>query len=316
MGLEFPTCVGLAAGFDKNALRPHALAALGFGFLELGTVTFHPQGPNPGQTLARLPQDRAIINRLGFPNDGAIAIAERLAYARARATFPVPVGLSIGKSRSVDPHDQGEVLADYAASYRVLAPVSDFIVVNVSSPNTAALRDLLARDRLKHLLKGLLAERDAGRYRPLLVKLSPDMADSDLLAILELVADLRVEGIIATNTTRSREGLRSPQATLSRLSEGGLSGPPLKERAVAIVARARTFLGPRTTIIGVGGIESAEDVARYRNAGADLVQLYTGLVYHGPGLPARLGRETTYQEGAKLADSPSLVMGGARPTLH
>jgi dihydroorotate dehydrogenase len=287
MGLDFPSPVGLAAGFDKNARRPRALAALGFGFLELGTVTALAQEANPRPNLFRLPADRALVNRLGFPNDGAATVAAR--FAKVRAAVGVPVGFSIGKSRAVAiGEDLEPVLADYTQSFDAVLPVADFVVVNVSSPNTKDLR-VLQGAALAGALLGALAKRNAGR-KPLLVKIAPDLGDAEVDAVCAVVAEHGLAGVVATNTTVSREGLVTPKSTLEAIGAGGLSGPPLFSRAVEVVRRARAAL-PGATIIGTGGVERGEHARAMLDAGADLVQIYTAFVYRGPSAPRKIAAE-------------------------
>jgi dihydroorotate dehydrogenase len=284
MGLRFPHPVGLAGGFDKNARVPRALEALGFGFLELGTVTAKAQEPNAAPNLFRLPADHALINRLGFPNEGAARVAARVAERRARRPFTVPVGLSIGKSRVVSVDDEAEVVADYTESLRAVLPVSDFVVVNVSSPNTANLRALQTAETAQRLFAALKEEaaRQGRGATPILVKVAPDLADEAYGPLLEIVARERLAGVVATNTTVKREGLATDAALVAAMGAGGLSGPPVRARALAMVKRAREVLGPDSTVIGVGGIERAEHARAYLEAGANLVQLYTGFIYGGP----------------------------------
>jgi dihydroorotate dehydrogenase len=291
LGLDFPTPVGLAGGFDKNALRPRALAALGFGFLELGTVTARPQDENPRPNLHRLPEDRALVNRLGFPNDGAATVAARV--RKKRGGIPVPVGISIGKSRSVplDPIDGA--IADYVESFQAVRSACDFVVVNVSSPNTKDLRAMQGADIARALFSALKKADEeaslgrAGRSVPILIKIAPDLSDAELESLLAVVEELEIPGVVATNTTLSREGVHGDASAL----EGGLSGPPLHARSVAMVRKIRARLGARTAIIGVGGIETGADAVDFIRAGADLVQLYTAFVYRGPRAAALIARE-------------------------
>lgn len=285
LGLNFASPLGLAGGFDKNARRPRALAALGFGFLELGTVTARAQAPNPAPNMFRLPDDRALINRLGFPNEGADAVATRF----AGTSCGVPVGFSIGKSRVVDVEPIEGAIADYLASFAAVHPVSDFVVVNVSSPNTKNLRALQGADVARALLSALVAANLP--KKPLLVKVAPDLTDADLESLLAVVEEVGLDGVIATNTTLDRVGLRSDAVTAAET--GGLSGPPLRARALTVVRRVRARLGRKVTVIGVGGIESAHDVMSFVRAGADLVQMYTGFIYGGPGTPRRIARDLT-----------------------
>ncbi len=280
LGLDFPTPLGLAAGFDKDARGVAALGALGFGFVEVGTVTAHAQPGNPKPRLFRLMADRAIVNRMGFNNHGAAAAAARLRRRR-----DVIVGVNIGKTRAV-PED--EAVADYVASARVVAGVADYVVVNVSSPNTPGLRDFQAVDRLKPLLTAVRETLDAAGGVPLLVKIAPDLADEDVDAIADLAVSLRLDGIIATNTTISREGLTAPPAQVAAAGAGGLSGPPLRERSLAVLRRLRARAGDQLTLVAAGGIETADDAWERLAAGATLVQAYTAFVYGGPLWPRRI----------------------------
>lgn len=286
LGLTFPNPVGVAGGFDKDGRCPRALAALGFGHVELGTVTTVAQEANPEPNLFRLPLDRALVNRLGFPNRGATALAARLARARP----DVPIGVSIGKSRVVDVEDQAAVIADYRASFAAVRAVADFVVVNVSSPNTPNLRAMQRADTAEALLRALLETRGGARP-PILLKVAPDLDADSYDALLDVVRRVELDGIVATNTTIARDGLRTPPETLTRVGAGGLSGPPLRARARAMVARARSVLGDGATIIGVGGVACADDVRALRDAGATLCQVYTAFVYEGPRLAARICRE-------------------------
>lgn len=290
LGLNFPAPLGIAGGFDKNATRAHALAALGFGHLELGTVTAKAQEANPEPNLFRLPDDRALVNRLGFPNEGAEAVARRIAE---RGHPGVPTGVSIGKSRVVALDPIEGVIADYEESFRHARRVADFVVVNVSSPNTKDLRAMQGAELARALLGALVRARDAHDERrvPLLIKIAPDLSDAELDGLLEVVDALRLDGVVATNTTTSREGLRSAPWAVERAGPGGLSGAPLKVRSRAVVGRVRERLGEGFTVIGVGGIEDADDVLAMMRAGADLVQAYTGFVYGGPFWARSIHRE-------------------------
>jgi len=304
MGLEFPTALGLAAGFDKNAVGIDALAALGFGFVEVGTVTARPQPGNPRPRLFRLPEDRAIVNRMGFNNDGAAAVAQRLARRATRLDRrdrrisgrigqrpgPRPVlGINIGKTKVVPEDDEQAVLADYAASARLLAPYADYLVVNVSSPNTPGLRSLQAVDRLAPLLDEVrrVAEDAIGRPVPLCVKIAPDLADDDVVAVAEMARSQGLDGIIATNTTTSRQGLRTDPARVEKIGAGGLSGPVLRKRSLEVLTILRAH-DSRIALVSVGGITSVDDARGRLRAGADLVQAYTGFVYGGPFWPRRI----------------------------
>ncbi|WP_432479128.1 quinone-dependent dihydroorotate dehydrogenase [Nocardioides sp. GXQ0305] len=293
MGLTFPHPLGLAAGFDKNAEGIDALAALGFGHVEVGTVTGEPQPGNPQPRLFRLADDRALVNRMGFNNDGAAVVAHRLASRqRSRGDRPGPVlGVNIGKTKLVPDDDQPAVEADYRKSARLLAPYADYLVVNVSSPNTPGLRSLQAVDRLAPLLDAVRdeADRAAGDRRvPLLVKIAPDLADDDVCAVADLALDRGLDGIIATNTTTSRAALASDVAQVQRIGAGGLSGQPLRARATEVVRLLRERVGPDLALVGVGGITTVDDARERLAAGATLLQAYTAFVYEGPFWPRRI----------------------------
>ncbi|HEX5986344.1 MAG TPA: quinone-dependent dihydroorotate dehydrogenase [Nocardioides sp.] len=296
MGLEFPGPLGLAAGFDKNAEGIDALAALGFSFVEVGTVTGEPQPGNDRPRLFRLPADRAIVNRMGFNNDGAEVVAERLAKRRLKhRDGDVIVGVNIGKTKVVPEHDADAVAADYEKSTRLLAPYADYLVVNVSSPNTPGLRDLQSVERLRPLLVAVRRQADAVTtpHVPLLVKIAPDLSDDDVLAVADLALELGLDGIVATNTTISREGLRSGPEEIARVGAGGLSGRPLRERSLEVLELLRKRVGPDLTIVSVGGISDADDARVRLDAGATLLQAYTAFVYEGAGWPARVQGELT-----------------------
>ncbi|MBV9059708.1 MAG: quinone-dependent dihydroorotate dehydrogenase [Pseudonocardiales bacterium] len=286
LGLDLPGPLGLAAGFDKDALGPDALGALGFAFVEIGTVTAQPQPGNPRPRLFRLPADRALVNRMGFNNAGAAAAADRLRNRRVR----VPVGVNIGKAKATAEQD---AVADYVASAQLLADVAGYLVVNVSSPNTPGLRNLQAVEHLRPLLVAVreaLRQATNGRRVPLLVKIAPDLADPDIDAVADLAVELGLDGIIATNTTTCRDGLRTSPEQVTAVGAGGVSGAPLKERSVAVLRRLRARVGDRLVLVSVGGIESAEDAWLRIQAGATLVQAYTGFVYGGPLWPRRIHR--------------------------
>ena len=296
MGIDFPGVLGLAAGFDKNAEGIDALAALGFGFVEIGTVTGEPQPGNPKPRLFRLPKDRAVVNRMGFNNDGAEEVAVRLAERRLkqRGSAGVVLGVNIGKTKAVPEDDTDAVIADYEKSTRLLAPYADYLVVNVSSPNTPGLRDLQSTERLRPLLQAVRRTADsvtAPHRVPLLVKIAPDLADADVLAVADLAVELGLDGIVATNTTISREGLASTDAEVERAGAGGLSGTPLRARALEVLRLLRDRVGPDLTIIGVGGISTAADARERLDAGATLLQAYSAFVYEGAAWPRRLQRE-------------------------
>ncbi len=281
-GLSFPNPLGMAAGYDKDALGWRGLALLGFGHVEVGTVTPRPQPGNPQPRIFRLVEDRAVINRMGFPNQGAEAVARRLQGGwRPPGTV---LGVNIGKNKATPLEEAGQ---DYLCLLHAFAPLCDYVAVNVSSPNTPGLRSLQARRALEALLVPLAAERDRlagelGRRLPLLVKLAPDLGSDELDGALEAVLSAGMDGLIASNTTLSREGLTSPYAG----EAGGLSGAPLKARNTQLIREIVHHLGgnARLPIVASGGVMTADDVREKLDAGAVLVQLYTGLIYSGPGL--------------------------------
>ncbi|RMF88274.1 MAG: quinone-dependent dihydroorotate dehydrogenase [Nitrospinota bacterium] len=285
MGLRFPNPVGLAAGFDKNGRLVRSIPLLGFGFMEIGTVTAHPQAGNPRPRLFRLPADQALINRMGFNNAGADAVAKHLEQA---GKPPIPLGINIGKSKIVP---LSQAVADYLYSFERLYPWGDFFVVNVSSPNTPGLRQLQEGSLLGELLHALqeqniqLATQAHHPPKPLLVKIAPDLVPSQLDAIVDVVAEQRIAGIVATNTTVARNGL-----TTALDEAGGLSGRPLRQRSTAIIRYLFQRTEGRIPIIGVGGIFSAADAWEKILAGASLVQVYTGLIYEGPSLVRHITR--------------------------
>ncbi|MEU6024633.1 quinone-dependent dihydroorotate dehydrogenase [Micromonospora sp. NBC_01739] len=277
-GVRFPNPVGLAAGMDKDGAALPAWPALGFGFVEVGTVTAHPQPGNPRPRLFRLPDSEAVINRMGFNNAGAEALAARL--AALPRPLGVPLGISLGKSK-VTPLE--EAVADYQASYRALRGHGDYFAVNVSSPNTPGLRALQDRDHLDALLAALVGEK------PVLVKIAPDLTEPAIAELLEVCLARGAAGVIATNTTLGREGL-APSDQPRAGEAGGLSGRPLTDRARQVVSFVHRETGGRLPIIGVGGILHPDDAARMFDAGASLVQLYTGFIYRGPALPRAVAR--------------------------
>jgi dihydroorotate dehydrogenase len=278
-GVRFPNPVGLAAGMDKDGVALPAWPALGFGFVEVGTVTRHAQPGNDRPRLFRLPDSEAIINRMGFNNQGAQALADRLDRL---GPLPAPLGISLGKSK-VTPVEQA--VEDYRHSIRVLGRHGAYFAVNISSPNTPGLRTLQDRVALNELLAGVREENTSGK--PLLVKIAPDLSDSAILELLEVCGEHDVSGVIATNTTLSRDGLAI--ADRPRAAEaGGLSGRPLAARALEVVGLVHKETGGRLPIIGVGGISDVASAQRVFDAGADLVQVYTGFIYEGPGLVRRI----------------------------
>ncbi|MGZ8563266.1 MAG: quinone-dependent dihydroorotate dehydrogenase [Candidatus Limnocylindria bacterium] len=279
-GIRFRSRVGVGAGFDKDAVALRGWAAMGLGFAEIGTVTPLPQPGSPRPRLFRLPEDEALINRMGFNNAGAEAVARNLAAVRPHLPEGFVVGVNIGRNAATPAEDS---VRDYLAGQRLLAPLADYLAVNVSSPNTPGLRDLQAPARLRELLTAL-AEAGArhGFARPIFVKLAPDLTAGDLEAVFTAVLEIPAQGLILSNTTIARDRLRSPARRTAEA--GGLSGAPLLVRTRGAVRRIRALVGERLAIIASGGIGSAEDAAALVGAGADLVQLWTGLVYAGPGL--------------------------------
>jgi dihydroorotate dehydrogenase len=297
-GIRFPNPVGLAAGFDKTGELFNALGALGFGFVEIGTVTAHAQPGNPHPRLFRLPDDRALLNRMGFNNPGAEAVARRLRKTRIE---PV-LGINLGKSK-VTPLD--EAAGDYLRSLELLEPFARYLVVNVSSPNTPGLRQLQDAAPLRDLLRALrarageLATARGGAPRPILLKIAPDLTDPQVEEAVGIAREEGMAGIIATNTTVSREGLRTPASRVQALGAGGISGAPVRARAREVVSLAYRTADGAMPIVGVGGIFTADDAWEMVRAGASLLQLYTGFIYRGPlvareiciGLRDRLRRE-------------------------
>jgi len=279
LGIRFPGPFGLAAGFDKTAVGVRGLTMLGFAYVEVGTITAQAQPGNEPPRLWRIVDDGALRNRMGFNNDGAAAAAVQLRKLRSRASGRrLVVGVNIGKTKVTPLEDAA---ADYATSARVLAPFADFLVVNVSSPNTPGLRDLQATEALRPILEAVrtASTEAAGHPVPLLVKIAPDLSDEDLDAIADLALELGVDGVVAVNTTIAHD-----------LGPGGLSGPPLLARGLEVVARLRGRLGDEPVIMGCGGITTVADAQRYLDAGATLVQGYTGLIYQGPFWGSRINR--------------------------
>ncbi|WP_164119004.1 quinone-dependent dihydroorotate dehydrogenase [Sphingorhabdus sp. Alg239-R122] len=276
-GVRFPGPVGLAPGFDKNAEVPHRMLSFGFGFAEIGTVTPRPQTGNPKPRLFRLAEDRAVINRMGFNNDGAAAVAVRLKSAKERSGI---IGINIGANK-----DSDDRIADYAEMTRIMAPLGDYLTVNISSPNTPGLRALQDRGSLEALLDGVIAARGDIAI-PVFLKLAPDLEAADVEDICEVALDRKLDALIISNTTISRPDLKSRHAG----EAGGLSGAPLKMLALERLKQFRRVCGDAMPLIGVGGIENAEDAYARIRAGASLVQLYSALVYAGPDLAARINR--------------------------
>lgn len=281
-GLHFKNPVGLAAGFDKNALWVDELADLGFGFIEIGTVTPRAQMGNEKPRLFRLLEDEAIINRMGFNNEGSFEAAKHLRERKSK----IIVGGNIGKNKLTENDD---AVYDYLKAFNDLYPYVDYFVVNVSSPNTPGLRDLQEKEPLKYILKSL--QRDNGRkskHKPILLKIAPDLTNEQLDDIIEIVLESRITGVIATNTTISRDGLNTDNQTVAEIGAGGLSGRPLTKRSTEVIRYLHQKSKGAFPIIGVGGIYSAEDAIEKLEAGASLVQIYSGFIYEGPALTKKI----------------------------
>ena len=276
-GLEFNNPVGLAAGFDKDAQMLDQLDAFGFGFIEIGTLTPQPQEGNPKPRLFRLPEDKALINRMGFNNEGVIKAVARLKKRKSK----VLVGGNIGKNKSTENESAAR---DYEYCFEALFDVVDYFVINISSPNTPNLRDLQEKEPLKALLNRLQdRNREKSQRRPMLLKIAPDLTNGQLDDIVEIVQESELDGIIATNTTISRDGLAANRKQVEDMGNGGLSGAPLNNRSNEVIAYLRQHLGSELPIIGVGGIMKPQDAVDKLKAGATLVQIYTGFIYNGPG---------------------------------
>ena len=271
-GLKFSNPLGIAAGFDKNGVVVNQLASLGFGFVEVGTVTFDPQPGNPKPRMFRLPKDQALINRLGFNNDGAVVVAERLKKLDRKCV----VGVNIGKNKAV-PNE--EATENYLKSFDLVHPVADYVAVNISSPNTPNLRELQKADSLDELLGALTARNSELGKKPILVKIAPDLSKSEIEVIVDICLRRNIDGVIATNTTVSRDGLKTD---VSEIRDGGLSGKPLEQRSNEVISTIYRYSKGNPPIIGVGGIFNAEDAFAKIAAGASLIQAYTGFVYGGP----------------------------------
>lgn len=283
-GLKFKNPVGLAAGFDKDAKLYNELSALGFGFIEIGTITPKPQDGNPLPRLFRLPQDQSLINRMGFNNGGLDEAIERLKH---RST-DVVIGGNIGKNK-VTPNE--EAVNDYLICFKGLHAYVDYFVVNVSSPNTPNLRALQEKEPLKHILNTLQAAGKAfTKKKPILLKIAPDLTEEQLLDIIEIVDETGIDGVIATNTTISREGLKTPKASVDAMGAGGLSGKAVKTRSTEVIRFLHDKSKGSFPIVGVGGIQTADDAREKLEAGASLVQVYTGFIYEGPGMVKRINK--------------------------
>lgn len=283
-GLKFRSPVGLAAGFDKDAKLIDELACLGFGSIEIGTLTPKPQPGNDKPRMFRLSKDQALINRMGFNNEGVLSAIERL----KKRTSSVIVGGNIGKNK-VTPNEQA--MDDYAYSFEVLYPYVDYFVINVSSPNTPGLRELQEKEPLRKLLSYVIHLSELNKvYKPVLLKIAPDLTTTQLDDIVDILKETRTNGVIATNTTISREGLLTDKATVDAIGNGGLSGKPLASRSTEVIRYLRSKLGKDFPIIAVGGIMTPDDALEKLNAGADLIQIYTGFIYEGPGLVKRINK--------------------------
>ena len=305
--LDFPNPVGLAAGFDKAGRAFNALGALGFGFVEIGTVTAHGQPGNPRPRLYRIPGDRALLNRMGFNNPGAEKVAERLRHTPIETIL----GINIGKSK-VTPN--AEAIEDYLRSIELLLPFAAYLVINVSSPNTPGLRQLQDPEPLRALLKAVVksvADAGGSSRPPVLVKLAPDLTDSQVDEAVDIALEEGIAGIVAVNTTVSRESLRTPRRELEALGAGGISGAPLGQRANGLVSRIYQRARGRVPIVGVGGIFDAADAWARICAGASLIQLYTGFVYEGPGLPKRINEGLLDRLASNGLDSIADAVGVA-----
>ena len=292
--MDFPNRVGLAAGFDKHAQIWPTLGALGFGHAEIGTFTLHPQDGNPKPRSFRYPKAEAIVNSFGFPNPGAEAVSRRLAQAPGKGSRSIPIGINIGKSK-ITPLE--EAYEDYLGSFRLLAEHADFLVINISSPNTPGLRELHGNAHLTHLLGALQHENRQRAARldtpriPILLKIAPDLGFPQLEEILGIIADSGLDGIVATNTTVTRPGVAGEME-----SRGGLSGRPLLEKSLGIVRFIARASNGRLPIIGCGGICQPDDAARFMDEGTSLVQIYTGMVFRGPFFPAAIARTLAWSQ--------------------
>lgn len=286
MGLTFQSAFGLAAGFDKNAVAIKALGDLGFSHVEVGTVTAVAQSGNEKPRLFRLIQDRALINRMGFNNHGAVQVAKQIEKTRKRWGNNLPVvGVNIGKSRVVEVEN---AVDDYRTSARILSPLADYLAVNVSSPNTPGLRSLQSVEALEPILKAVLEESS---HKPVLVKIAPDLVDEDIVAVARLAKRLKLAGVIATNTTISRAGLITPSDEVSEKGAGGLSGAPLKQRSLEVLDILHKQLPKEMVLISVGGVETAADVRERLARGATLVQGYSAFIYEGPLWARRIAKQ-------------------------
>lgn len=284
-GLKFPNPVGLAAGFDKDGKYIRPMSKLGFGFIEIGTVTPRPQAGNPQPRMFRLAKDQALINRMGFNNDGVDALVDRLKSFDKKGLI---VGGNIGKNKDT-PNDQA--VDDYIICFEKLHPFVDYFVVNVSSPNTPNLRALQERGPLTKILSTLVElNNKKEKQKPILLKIAPDLSDGQIEEIIEVVIETKLDGIIATNTTISRENLKEPSTSITNIGNGGLSGAPLTNRATEVIQLISDKTNGKIPIIGVGGINSPQDALDKLNAGASLIQIYTGFIYQGPAFIKQINK--------------------------
>ena len=302
-GVRFPAPLGLAAGFDKNATAVDAWGAVGFGYAELGTVTPRPQPGNPAPRLFRLPEDKAILNRMGFNNDGALKVAKNLERKKSGDV----VGINIGKNKTSD-----DAVRDYRTGASLLGPLADYVVVNVSSPNTPGLRDLQAIEELRPILTAVQEATDT----PVLVKIAPDLSDEDIDAVADLALELGLAGIVATNTTISREGLITDATRVEEMGAGGISGAPLNDRSLEVLKRLRSRVGDRLVLISVGGISTPEQAWERIAAGASLLQGYPPFIYGGLGWIRRIHRGLAKQVEAHGLENIGAAVGSGLTWKH
>ena len=302
-GVRFPAPLGLAAGFDKNATAVDAWGAVGFGYAELGTVTPRPQPGNPAPRLFRLPEDKAILNRMGFNNDGALKVAKNLERKKSGDV----VGINIGKNKTSD-----DAVRDYRTGASLLGPLADYVVVNVSSPNTPGLRDLQAIEELRPILTAVQEATDT----PVLVKIAPDLSDEDIDAVADLALELGLAGIVATNTTISREGLITDATRVEEMGAGGISGAPLNDRSLEVLKRLRSRVDDRLVLISVGGISTPEQAWERIAAGASLLQGYTPFIYGGLGWIRQIHRGLAEQVEAHGLENIGAAVGSGLTWKH
>lgn len=305
LGLDFPSPLGVAAGVDKDASWFESLGLLGFGFVEVGTVTARPQEGNPSPRVFRIPKDEALLNKMGFPNPGGREIAARL----RRRTGRVIVGVNVGKSMGTPNED---AVADYRATVREVAGECDYLVINVSSPNTPGLREMQAIEMLRPLVEGVKTELAlvGAADLPVLIKIGPDVSDTQIDAMADLAVELSLDGMVAVNTTASRDGLSAPPLGVP-VTGGGISGPPLKARSLEILQRLYARVGDRLILVSVGGISSPDDAWERILAGATLLQAHTGFIYGGPAWPAHVNRVLAHRLRDVGANSIQDVIGAA-----